>query len=83
MNKRGVSPLIATVLIIGFTVALAAMIFTWGNLKESTFKKLFFSRKNDSLQQSIKKGKYPFFCKNCTSNHVEQVLWGEQKNAVE
>ena len=58
-------------------------IFTWGNLKESTFKKLFFSRKNDSLQQSIKKGKYPFFCKNCTSNHVEQVLWGEQKNAVE
>ena len=28
--KKGVSPLIATVLIIGFTVALAAMIITWG-----------------------------------------------------
>ena len=30
MNKKGISPLIATVLIIGFTVALAAVIMTWG-----------------------------------------------------
>ncbi len=30
MNKKGVSPLIATVLIIGFTIALAALIMTWG-----------------------------------------------------
>ena len=30
MEKRGISPLIATVLIVGFTVALAAVIFTWG-----------------------------------------------------
>ena len=30
MDKRGISPLIATVLIIGFTVALAAVIITWG-----------------------------------------------------
>ena len=30
-NKRGISPLIATVLIIGFTVALAAIIITWGS----------------------------------------------------
>lgn len=28
--KRGISPLIATVLLIGFTVALAAVIMTWG-----------------------------------------------------
>lgn len=28
--KKGISPLIATVLIIGFTVALAAVILTWG-----------------------------------------------------
>ena len=37
-NKRGVSPLIATVLIIGFTVALAAIIFTWGQsfVRETT-----------------------------------------------
>jgi len=31
MNKRGISPLIATVLLIGFTVALAAVIMTWGS----------------------------------------------------
>ncbi|HLC72216.1 MAG TPA: archaellin/type IV pilin N-terminal domain-containing protein, partial [Candidatus Nanoarchaeia archaeon] len=29
-NNKGISPLIATVLIIGFTVALAAIIMTWG-----------------------------------------------------
>jgi len=29
-DRRGISPLIATVLIIGFTVALAAVIITWG-----------------------------------------------------
>ena len=38
LSKRGVSPLIATVLIIGFTVALAAIIFTWGSsfVKDTT-----------------------------------------------
>lgn len=29
-NSKGISPLIATVLIIGFTVALAAIVMTWG-----------------------------------------------------
>ncbi|MBU4502977.1 MAG: hypothetical protein KKA79_10365 [Nanoarchaeota archaeon] len=41
MNKKGISPLIATVLILGFTVALAAIIMTWGTdftkrMQEST-----------------------------------------------
>ena len=35
MLRKGISPLIATVLIIGFTVALAAIIMTWG----TTFSK--------------------------------------------
>lgn len=30
MSKKGISPLIATVLIIGFTIILAAMVFQWG-----------------------------------------------------
>ena len=30
MNKRGISPLIATVLIIGFTIVIAALVFQWG-----------------------------------------------------
>jgi len=29
-NKKGISPLIATVLVIGFTIVLAAMVITWG-----------------------------------------------------
>ena len=38
MKKRGISPLIATVLLIGFTVALAAMVMTWGSgfIKKTT-----------------------------------------------
>lgn len=35
LTRKGISPLIATVLIIGFTVALAAIIMTWG----TTFSK--------------------------------------------
>ena len=31
MSKRGITPLIATVLLIGFTIALAAIIITWGS----------------------------------------------------
>ena len=30
MEKRGISPLIATVLLLGFTIALAAVIINWG-----------------------------------------------------
>jgi flagellin-like protein len=38
MNKKGISPLIATVLIIGFTVALAAIIMTWGTTFSDKWK---------------------------------------------
>ncbi len=30
MTKKGISPLIATVLVIGFTIILAALVFQWG-----------------------------------------------------
>ena len=29
-NKKGISPLIATVLVIGFTIVLAALVIQWG-----------------------------------------------------
>lgn len=43
MNKKGISPLIATVLVIGFTIVLAGMIIAWGgdlfkNMQESQSK---------------------------------------------
>jgi len=31
MNKKGISPLIATVLLIGFTIVLAALVIRWGS----------------------------------------------------
>jgi len=37
--KRGISPLIATVLIIGFTVALAAVIMVWGQSFSKSMQK--------------------------------------------
>ena len=38
MNKRGISPLIATVLIIGFTIVLAVLVITWisGTVEDAT-----------------------------------------------
>ena len=36
INKKGISPLIATVLIIGFTIVIAALVITWGT---NLFKK--------------------------------------------
>lgn len=38
-RKRGISPLIATVLILGFTVAIAAVIMTWGTGFTKTMQK--------------------------------------------
>ncbi len=38
-KKKGISPLIATVLILGFTVALAAVIMVWGNRFTTTIQK--------------------------------------------
>ena len=31
LNKKGITPLIASILLIGFTVVLASIIFTWGD----------------------------------------------------
>lgn len=38
MNKRGLSPIIATILLIAFAVAIGVMIMSWttGTVKEST-----------------------------------------------
>ena len=50
MNNKGISPLIATVLIIGFTIALGAMIITWGtDFFRSTTEKVDKDRENALL----------------------------------
>ncbi len=50
LNNKGISPLIATVLIIGFTIALGAMIITWGtDFFRSTTEKVDKDRENALL----------------------------------
>ena len=48
-QKKGMSPLIATVLLIGFAVALAALVMTWG----LDFIKGQTGRVDDSTQQAL------------------------------
>ena len=57
-NKKGISPLIATVLIIGFTIVLAALVITWGT-------KLFKS----TVEQTGKTAEYSRICS--TSVNIE------------
>ena len=66
MNKKGISPLIATVLIIGFVIVLAALVMQWGgdlfkNVQDETSKtsdfKITCSSKLTGLEVSIKDGK--------------------------
>jgi len=49
MNKKGISPLVTTVLIIAFTVALACIVMTWGGSfmrqqKEEINEELLFDK---------------------------------------
>ncbi|MEK6913695.1 MAG: radical SAM protein [Nanoarchaeota archaeon] len=46
-------------------------LFNAGNLNENSFKEIFYSKKYSQIQKDIEKGKYPPFCKGCTSNHIE------------
>ncbi len=50
-NKKGISPLIATVLIIGFTIVIAALVITWGT-------KLF----KDTVSQTESTSKFSLVC---------------------
>ncbi|MEK6816328.1 MAG: archaellin/type IV pilin N-terminal domain-containing protein [Nanoarchaeota archaeon] len=63
-RKRGISPLIATVLIIGFTVALAAVIMTWGQ------------GCSKSMQQSTEQTtNVQLTCANDVQFEVKNVCW--------
>ncbi|HLD03081.1 MAG TPA: archaellin/type IV pilin N-terminal domain-containing protein [Candidatus Nanoarchaeia archaeon] len=70
MNSKGISPLIATVLIVGFTVALAAVIFTWGvNFTKETTEKT-----TQQANVAQKCGQISFDVDvSCANNAVEYV----------
>ena len=59
MKKRGISPLIATVLIIGFTLVLGVIVMTWGldlykNYQEKTSGESKVALKCSNLDFSIR-----------------------------
>ena len=41
-----------------------------GNLKNKSFKEIFFSKKYLEMQKNIEARKYPNFCRGCMGNHV-------------
>jgi len=45
-------------------------IFNFGNLKETSFKGLYFSKRVDKMQKDMTQGKYPGFCDGCTNKHT-------------
>lgn len=46
-------------------------VFNVGNLKDKSFKEIFYSKEYSQIQENIERGKYPDFCKNCAMNHTE------------
>ena len=66
--KKAISPLIATVLLIGFTVALAAVIMTWGQ----GFTKKITSETETTTEQALQctKVNFEISSADCTDNKL-------------
>ena len=71
MKKNGISPLIATVLILGFTVALAAIIMTWGT---GFVKKMQESTEETANIQVV--------CATDVVFNVKSACWGDDEYNV-
>lgn len=83
MNKKGVSPIIATVLLIAFAVALGAVVMNWGKgfveatAKDTQDKSNLDLACEQSLSFGVKKiGQTPKICfnKSSTPKYVEVML---------
>ena len=79
MDKRGISPLIATVLIIGFTVSLAAIILIWGQgLQKGMTDNVEMSACIDSKLLQSEYDPDFFVCSNSTGVNescVKETAW--------
>lgn len=84
MSKRGISPLIATVLIVGFTIALAAIVITWG---QTFTRQLQQETETSSNQQIICATEVVFeitdACRLASPNVAFTVKNDGQRNIVE
>ncbi len=71
INKKGISPLIATVLLIGFTVALAAFVITWGG-----------EFVQNTVQDTEERSNRATKCVNDLNFEIEKVTCGAGKTIV-
>ena len=74
LDKKGISPLIATVLLIGFTVALAGVVITWGG----GFIKNITSSTEERTESTLAcAGDLNFDIKKIKCGKIEEVDWFE------
>lgn len=73
--KRGITPLIATVLLIGFTVALAAVIITWGGSFVDSMTKRTSATTDVTLKcvTELKFGISRVSCDEANKGHIKSV----------
>lgn len=81
MNKKGVSPIIATVLLIAFAIALGAIVMNWGKgfveetAKDTQNKANLELSCEQQLELNIKTiGQTPKLCYNTTGQYIEVML---------
>jgi flagellin-like protein len=75
-NKRGISPLIATLLLIAFTVALGAMIMNWGST--------WVSPECDNIKLEIPMiQNTPTFCYDETTQYLKIIIKNSGTIAVD
>ena len=81
INKRGISPLIATVLIIGFTIVIAAIVITFGTnivktATENTERQAAFSMACNGVSLDVKTSYIP-------NNGINVIVQNENAQVLE
>ncbi len=79
MNKRGMSPLLLTIILIAFAVALGAMIMSWGADRAST-QSGSCQNSNIVVQTAFNK---EMFCYNQATNKLKLVVKNSGKQKIE
>jgi len=89
-NKRGVSPLIATVLLIAFAVALGAVVMNWGRTYVEETANYAKSKSGTEVRcsmdvriQEVKVGQTVKVCYNDTGGFVDFVIRNSGRKAIE
>src|SRR3989338_3217041 len=82
MEKRGISPLIATVLLIGFTITIAAILMIWGgNLVKERAEKI--SARTEAQTSCTAKVEIGLNSAKCTTEDNKDIVKDIVKISVE